>query len=282
MWSFIAAFVLICFALGANCGETRIVETNNGLVRGTAETTFLNNVHFFAFRGIPYAKPPIGDLRLKVWLLSGIRCKRPKKSDDKSRILGSSLTRTSNLTGYRHRSQLTHGSQMCWMPSIIATFAFNQPIFGETRIHKAKTACTWTSSCRVSGHAHIGQWVKEVFIGQACNNYDIKRSFRHQTVSRPQTKRQTCGAVLHPWRRLRRRQWQWFHIRARYVGGKGCGAGNIQLSPWCAWLFLAGSARVFRQYGHEGSAACVEVDSREYRAFRRRQRSNHHFRAECR
>ncbi|XP_057335725.1 uncharacterized protein LOC130674421 [Microplitis mediator] len=41
-----------------------IVQVHEGKVRGIAETN-VNGNNYFAFRGIPYAKPPIGELRFK-------------------------------------------------------------------------------------------------------------------------------------------------------------------------------------------------------------------------
>lgn len=48
--------------------EHKIFETNNGQVRGVKRSTLLNNVSFYACKGIPYAKPPVGDLRFKVYV----------------------------------------------------------------------------------------------------------------------------------------------------------------------------------------------------------------------
>ncbi|XP_058799383.1 esterase B1-like [Phymastichus coffea] len=42
----------------------RIVETKAGNLRGTREVNF-EDEHYFAFRGIPYAKPPVGTLRFR-------------------------------------------------------------------------------------------------------------------------------------------------------------------------------------------------------------------------
>lgn len=44
--------------------ETTIIETNYGPVRGIKRTSAVGE-QFYSFRGIPYAKPPIGDLRFK-------------------------------------------------------------------------------------------------------------------------------------------------------------------------------------------------------------------------
>lgn len=44
----------------------KTIETENGAVRGKLDRTFLQNMPYYAFKGIPYAKPPIGELRFKV------------------------------------------------------------------------------------------------------------------------------------------------------------------------------------------------------------------------
>lgn len=48
--------------------EYKVIETKNGKVQGILETTLFKEVGFFAFRGIPFAKAPIGKLRFKVSL----------------------------------------------------------------------------------------------------------------------------------------------------------------------------------------------------------------------
>lgn len=65
-------YILIVFILCigvAKCKSNsfyRIVETNDGKVRGVLKTTLLKQVDYYSFRGIPYAKPPTGELRFKV------------------------------------------------------------------------------------------------------------------------------------------------------------------------------------------------------------------------
>lgn len=57
---------LIC-AVNSIAGEQyKIVKTLNGQVRGVRKTTLLKEIPFYSFKGIPYAKPPVGDLRFKV------------------------------------------------------------------------------------------------------------------------------------------------------------------------------------------------------------------------
>lgn len=50
----------------ATCHKFRTVSTNCGLVRGQQETSMLKKVSFYSFRGIPYAQPPIEELRFKA------------------------------------------------------------------------------------------------------------------------------------------------------------------------------------------------------------------------
>lgn len=57
---------LICAVNGRVDEQYKTVETLNGPVRGIRETTLLKGIPFYAFKGVPYAKPPIGDLRFKV------------------------------------------------------------------------------------------------------------------------------------------------------------------------------------------------------------------------
>lgn len=46
--------------------ETVIVQIDSGRIRGFKETTMFNKNPFYAFRGIPFAQPPINELRFKV------------------------------------------------------------------------------------------------------------------------------------------------------------------------------------------------------------------------
>lgn len=48
--------------------DKSIVHTTYGSVRGILQSSERKHVDFYAFRGIPYAKSPIGDLRFKVFM----------------------------------------------------------------------------------------------------------------------------------------------------------------------------------------------------------------------
>lgn len=56
----------ICGILNVCCEEYKVINTNDGLVRGRRNVTVLKNIPYYSFKGIPYAKPPTGDLRFKV------------------------------------------------------------------------------------------------------------------------------------------------------------------------------------------------------------------------
>lgn len=45
--------------------EAPLVKVKQGQLRGIIEKN-INGKSFLAFRGIPYAKPPVGNLRFKV------------------------------------------------------------------------------------------------------------------------------------------------------------------------------------------------------------------------
>lgn len=69
-------FVKICYFVAAiistfevsqrTCDDFKVIETGDGAVRGVKETTFWKRVDYYSFKGIPYAKKPIGRLRFKV------------------------------------------------------------------------------------------------------------------------------------------------------------------------------------------------------------------------
>lgn len=42
-----------------------IIQLEQGKLKGKIKVAS-NNIHYYAFKGIPYAKPPIGELRFAV------------------------------------------------------------------------------------------------------------------------------------------------------------------------------------------------------------------------
>lgn len=68
----ILVFISLCFLLNLHIGvesmsdDPIVVTTESGRIAGKVSTTLLENRPFLSFKGIPYGKPPIGDLRFKV------------------------------------------------------------------------------------------------------------------------------------------------------------------------------------------------------------------------
>ena len=59
-------FSAIAISANNNAPEYQVVQTTDGLVRGKIATTIIENREFYEFKGIPFAKPPVGNLRFKV------------------------------------------------------------------------------------------------------------------------------------------------------------------------------------------------------------------------
>ncbi|KAJ8955013.1 hypothetical protein NQ318_000445 [Aromia moschata] len=57
--------VIIGVQLGIECTQYVILELPDGLVKGRVETT-ITNTSFYSFQGIPFAAPPINELRFKA------------------------------------------------------------------------------------------------------------------------------------------------------------------------------------------------------------------------
>lgn len=48
------------------CDETIEVSLKQGVVFGKVEKTLMKNEKYFSFKGIPFAEPPVGELRFLV------------------------------------------------------------------------------------------------------------------------------------------------------------------------------------------------------------------------
>ncbi|KAG4072167.1 hypothetical protein HA402_015666 [Bradysia odoriphaga] len=57
---------LLTFAVTTMNCDNLLVKTDSGYVRGVMLRTLLKDTEYIAYRGIPYAKPPVGDLRFKA------------------------------------------------------------------------------------------------------------------------------------------------------------------------------------------------------------------------
>lgn len=59
-------FGILMLLVGLVFGTDNILNLNQGKIQGSVFNS-RNGREFQAFQGIPYAKPPIGDLRLQVF-----------------------------------------------------------------------------------------------------------------------------------------------------------------------------------------------------------------------
>lgn len=60
------AFLVAIFVSQINCDEFKVIEIENGPIKGIQQESIFEKTQFYAFKGIPYAKPPIGDLRFEL------------------------------------------------------------------------------------------------------------------------------------------------------------------------------------------------------------------------
>ena len=68
LYQFIFGFFLISSACALlDNGTVKIVQTQNGKVQGKKAVTVIEGIEYYAFKGIPFAQPPIGNLRFKVY-----------------------------------------------------------------------------------------------------------------------------------------------------------------------------------------------------------------------
>lgn len=64
---YLSNFILILSLVsGAEHDEFNIVQTEYGSIRGKLMTTIYESKPFYSYRGIPYAKAPLNELRFKV------------------------------------------------------------------------------------------------------------------------------------------------------------------------------------------------------------------------
>lgn len=58
--------IFFAFVCGDDSSQYRTIKTKSGSVRGQLKSTFLNRKYYYAFKGIPYGKPPLNELRFKA------------------------------------------------------------------------------------------------------------------------------------------------------------------------------------------------------------------------
>lgn len=60
--------ILIFSTANTIIDQFQTINTENGPIRGQLMSTIYDAKPFYSFRGVPFAKPPINDLRFKVFL----------------------------------------------------------------------------------------------------------------------------------------------------------------------------------------------------------------------
>ena len=61
----LSAFAMVVFVSAIDT-KYKIVATENGIIRGICNKTLIKGVDYCWFKGVPYAKSPVGELRFRV------------------------------------------------------------------------------------------------------------------------------------------------------------------------------------------------------------------------
>lgn len=158
MAQIISITLLLCVTSGilnVYCEEYKIINTNNGLVRGRRSVTVLKNISYYSFKGIPYAKPPIDELRFKV--IAQI------DSMNQPNFLYIDISfnwyELQKICKYsvdlvcfceRHLNQQIRGNQKYWMHRNMVMFVFSLAILYPSHYHRVKIAWRLIFICQVS------------------------------------------------------------------------------------------------------------------------------------
>lgn len=132
---------IVYFTLFDAVLDSRIITTStrNGLLRGRVLNTLIDKRNFFAYRGIPYAFPPVYSLRFRVNLLA-------------FDYLLSCNSKKFNCVSFSKRPRRNQDRGMaCWMQP--NTEAAAVKIIGSTAA--TTIVCTWTCLRRVSSTAFV-------------------------------------------------------------------------------------------------------------------------------
>lgn len=59
--------IIAVFLLNSiNCEDFKVIQIESGKIKGVKQETIFKKTNFYSFRGIPYAKSPIGELRFEL------------------------------------------------------------------------------------------------------------------------------------------------------------------------------------------------------------------------
>lgn len=65
--SIILVVSILATAVAVDDVKYKVTNTNYGPVKGMKLLSKYDGKEFYSYRGIPYAKPPVGELRYRVW-----------------------------------------------------------------------------------------------------------------------------------------------------------------------------------------------------------------------
>lgn len=105
------------------CEKFKTIEIESGLIRGKVLQSFYSNNEYLAFRGIPYGKPPINELRFE----------KPQKPEPWTGVLDT--LEAGNMCVQYNRSQILVGDEDClnlnvYTPSLSKNLPVMFYIFG--------------------------------------------------------------------------------------------------------------------------------------------------------
>ncbi|XP_058804712.1 uncharacterized protein LOC131671922 [Phymastichus coffea] len=114
-------FVVLNTLLASGKKYTSIIKTTSGPVRGLLSTT-IENVKYAAFKGIPYARPPVDDLRFK-----------PPVEIDAWADVYDAITEGSMCTQFNSTTNLSVGSEDClyinvFTPHTVFNSSISKPV----------------------------------------------------------------------------------------------------------------------------------------------------------
>lgn len=66
LWLFSAFLLFLSVLHGTITADEVVVSTDSGQIRGFSVETLLKRRPYYSFKGIPYAKAPLGERRFKV------------------------------------------------------------------------------------------------------------------------------------------------------------------------------------------------------------------------
>lgn len=129
--------VSLCSIHTGASDEYKLIETTHGVIRGKVATTLFKQRKYYSFRGIPYARSPVGPLRFKV--IIAVR-----------RIIAYVWNALKMRLYCRRLNRLNRG-RVCSMLWTMGPNVYRKAhtTWAITSCMAAKTVCSWMFLCQV-------------------------------------------------------------------------------------------------------------------------------------